>query len=159
MLDNVDVFADELRRYQGGVLHPTSHGDYLDRAMSSLSREIEVQVPVELSNSNTVKVIMLHPFYSLGFRNKYNSEFFGRRTPSVHRPFTTANRDDYEITPLRSACEPSLHLLLQEALGQLVGRHCELYSPLNPRAFPLKIERAAAHSASLVAIHLGAQYR
>ena len=155
----MDVFADELRRYQGGVLHPTSHGDYLDRAMNSLSREIEVQVPVELSNSNTVKVIVQLPPHRLGSRNKYNSEFFGRRTPSVHRSFTAANRDDYEITPLRSVSEPSLHHLLQEALGQLVGRHCELYSPLNSRAFPLEIKGATAHTASLVAIHHSSQYR
>lgn len=75
----MDVFADELRRYQGGALHPTSHGDYLDRAMSSLSNEIDVQVPVELSNSNAVKVVVLCIFHVVVCRNKFNSEFYGRR--------------------------------------------------------------------------------
>lgn len=35
---------------------PTSHGDYLDRAVKSLSKEMSLQVPVELVNSAAVKV-------------------------------------------------------------------------------------------------------
>ena len=55
-IDNVDVFADELRRYQDGALLPTGHGDYLDRAVKSLAKEWDIQVPIELSNSNAVRV-------------------------------------------------------------------------------------------------------
>lgn len=36
---------------------PTSHGDYLDRAVNSLSMEMNLGVPVELSNSNAVRVV------------------------------------------------------------------------------------------------------
>ena len=120
----MDVFAEELRRYQGGALHPTSQGDYLDRAVNSLAREIEVQIPVELSNSNTVKVILMSSIYLADSCNKYNTEFSRRRTTSIYRPFTTANRNDYEISPIRDACEPSLHVLLQEAICKFVRRHC-----------------------------------
>lgn len=35
---------------------PTSHGDYLDRAVCSLAREMNLSVPVELSNSIAVQV-------------------------------------------------------------------------------------------------------
>ena len=35
---------------------PTSHGDYLDRAVKSLSKEMNLQVPGELVNSAAVKV-------------------------------------------------------------------------------------------------------
>lgn len=35
---------------------PTSHGDYLDRAVSSLAKEMNLGVPVELSNSMAVHV-------------------------------------------------------------------------------------------------------
>lgn len=36
---------------------PTSHGDYLDRAVNSLSMEMNLGVPIELSNSNAVRVV------------------------------------------------------------------------------------------------------
>ena len=35
---------------------PTNHGDYLDRAMKSLSKEMNIEVPIDLSNSTAVKV-------------------------------------------------------------------------------------------------------
>lgn len=35
---------------------PTSHGDYLDRAVSSLAKEMNLAVPVELSNSLAIHV-------------------------------------------------------------------------------------------------------
>ena len=56
--DNIDTFSEELRRYQNGGLMPTSQGDYLDRAIKSLAKEIGIQIPVELGNSAVVKVEM-----------------------------------------------------------------------------------------------------
>jgi len=38
---------------------PTSHGDYLDRAVRSLSKEIGLPVPVKLGNSDVVKVQLM----------------------------------------------------------------------------------------------------
>lgn len=35
---------------------PTSHGDYLDRAIKSLAKEIGIQIPIDLGNSAVVKV-------------------------------------------------------------------------------------------------------
>ena len=35
---------------------PTSHGDFLDRAIRSLAKEIGLQIPIELGNSAVVKV-------------------------------------------------------------------------------------------------------
>lgn len=53
---NFDIFDERYRRYQNGVLFPTSHGDYLDRAVKSLAKELEVPVNIELMNSQAVKV-------------------------------------------------------------------------------------------------------
>ena len=41
---NFDIFDERYRRYQNGLLFPTSHGDYLDRAVKSLAKELEVPV-------------------------------------------------------------------------------------------------------------------
>ena len=56
-IDNIDAFSEELRRSQNGSIMPTSHGDYLDRAVNSLSMEMNLGVPIELSNSNAVRVV------------------------------------------------------------------------------------------------------
>lgn len=48
-----------LRRFQGDTIYPTSHGDYLDRAVKSLAKELELPVNVELANAQAVKVFIL----------------------------------------------------------------------------------------------------
>ena len=35
---------------------PTSHGDYLDRAINTLAKEMNLDIPLELSNSLAVQV-------------------------------------------------------------------------------------------------------
>ena len=56
ILGNFDIFDERWRRYQRGILFPTSHGDYLDRAVKSLAKELDVPVNVELLNAQAVKV-------------------------------------------------------------------------------------------------------
>ena len=56
-LENIDIFDEHLRRYQRGILFPTSHGDSLDRAVKSLGKELDVPVNIELVNTQAIKVI------------------------------------------------------------------------------------------------------
>ena len=66
VVDNIDTFSEELRRYQNRSIMPTSHGDFMDRAIRSLAKEIGLQIPIELGNSAVVKVIQL--FYLSSYR-------------------------------------------------------------------------------------------
>ena len=59
-VDNIDTFSEELRRYQNRSIMPTSHGDFMDRAIRSLAKEIGLQIPIELGNSAVVKVSHVH---------------------------------------------------------------------------------------------------
>lgn len=78
MVDNFDAFSEELRRYQGRDIVPTSHGDYLDRAVRSLAKEIGLQIPIELGNSSAVKVRAHIPFHWIANGFEYNSILPGR---------------------------------------------------------------------------------
>lgn len=57
--DNIDSFAEEFRRFRNGMLIPTSHGDYMDRSLRSLAKDLHVPVTVELANAQIVKRVIL----------------------------------------------------------------------------------------------------
>lgn len=52
----IDILSEQYRQYQNSDLFPTSHGDYIDRAVKSLAKQLGVPVAVELQNAQAVKV-------------------------------------------------------------------------------------------------------
>ena len=60
LIANFDIFNEQFRRYQNGILVPTSHGDFLDRAVNSLAKELRVPVSINLVNAQAVKVRMFY---------------------------------------------------------------------------------------------------
>ena len=53
----IDILSEQFRQYQNSDLFPTSHGDYIDRAVKSLAKQLGVPVGVELQNAQAVKVL------------------------------------------------------------------------------------------------------
>lgn len=55
----IDILSEQFRQYQNSDLFPTSHGDYIDRAVKSLAKQLGVPVGVDLQNAQAVKVPLL----------------------------------------------------------------------------------------------------
>ena len=55
----IDILSEQFRQYQNSDLFPTSHGDYIDRAVKSLAKQLGVPVGVDLQNAQAVQVRLL----------------------------------------------------------------------------------------------------